>query len=165
MVKLPALRPKIFYSRTDEDEGNAGRDGALRRPRRVQRRNTLSEASRTRKYSAPARRGDAAARRPYRCQIFGLGRAASLLALVVLSFSSMVPISALAANARETNGHWSLQPLKAPVVPRTSNDTSPIDAYITARLATNGLALSPEADRATLIRRLSFDLIGLPPSP
>ncbi len=48
---------------------------------------------------------------------------------------------------------------------RTSDDTSPIDAYITARLATNGLALSPEANRATLIRRLSFDLIGLPPSP
>ncbi len=94
-----------------------------------------------------------------------LSRAASLLAFMVLPFSSIVPISALAANARETNGHWSLQPLKAPVVTRTSIDTSPIDAYITARLATNGLALSPEANRATLIRRLSFDLIGLPPSP
>jgi len=84
---------------------------------------------------------------------------------MVLSFSSIVPGSALAANAPETSGHWSLQPLQAPVVTRTSDDTSPIDAYITARLATNGLALSPEANRATLIRRLSFDLIGLPPSP
>src|SRR6185295_13962466 len=88
-----------------------------------------------------------------------LSRAASLLAFSVLSFSSIVPISALAANARETSGHWSLQPLKAPVVTRRSDDT--VDAYITARLATNGLARSPEADRATLIRRLSFDLIGL----
>ena len=43
--------------------------------------------------------------------------------------------------------------------------TSPIDSFIKARLATNGLALSPSADRATLIRRLSFDLIGLPPTP
>jgi len=94
-----------------------------------------------------------------------LSHAASLLAFTVLSFSSIVPISALAASARETSGHWSLQPLKAPVVTRTSDDTSPIDAYVTARLATNGLALSSEADRATLIRRLSFDLIGLPPSP
>src|SRR5438034_681328 len=94
-----------------------------------------------------------------------LSRAASLLASIALPFSSIVPISALAANARETSGHWSLQPLTAPVVRRTSDDTSPIDAYIIARLATNGLALSPEANRATLIRRLSFDLIGLPPSP
>ena len=71
-----------------------------------------------------------------------LSRAASLLAFIVLSFSSIVPISALAANARETSGHWSLQPLKAKVVTRTSDATSPIDVYITARLATNGLALT-----------------------
>ena len=43
--------------------------------------------------------------------------------------------------------------------------TSPLDSFILARLATNGLTLSPPADRATLIRRLSFDLIGLPPTP
>ncbi len=59
--------------------------------------------------------------------------------------------------------HWSLQPLKAPAVPGNAPDA--IDAFIRARLAKDGLALSPEADRATLIRRLSFDLIGLPPSP
>ncbi len=41
----------------------------------------------------------------------------------------------------------------------------PIDAFVLARLATNGLSLSPPADRVTLIRRLSFDLLGLPPSP
>src|SRR5690242_6698797 len=90
-------------------------------------------------------------------------RAASLLALVVLPF--IVPIGRLAAHGREANGHWSLQPLNAPVVPQTSAAISPIDAFITARLATNGLALSAEADRTTLIRRLSFDLIGLPPTP
>ena len=59
--------------------------------------------------------------------------------------------------------HWSLHPLRAPAVP--ADATNPIDAFIFARLAKDGLALSPQADRATLVRRLSFDLTGLPPSP
>ena len=42
---------------------------------------------------------------------------------------------------------------------------NPIDAFVLARLGEKGLCLAPEADRATLIRRLSFDLIGLPPTP
>src|SRR5439155_5138245 len=42
---------------------------------------------------------------------------------------------------------------------------NPIDAFIVARLQKEKLTLSPEADRRTLIRRLSFDLIGLPPTP
>ena len=64
------------------------------------------------------------------------------------------------------SGHWSLQPLHAMAVPGNSvNAIDAVDAFIGARLAKAGLALSPEADRATLIRRLSFDLIGLPPSP
>ena len=54
--------------------------------------------------------------------------------------------------------HWSLQPLRRPA-------DGDIDGFIKARLATDGLSLSPEADRATQIRRLTFDLIGLPPSP
>src|SRR5690606_9187717 len=41
----------------------------------------------------------------------------------------------------------------------------PIDFFVRDRLDREGLATSPEADRATLIRRLSLDLIGLPPSP
>jgi hypothetical protein len=42
---------------------------------------------------------------------------------------------------------------------------TPIDRFIAARLAEKGLHPSPEADRRTLIRRLSFDLVGLPPTP
>ena len=71
------------------------------------------------------------------------------------------PIDGKAVVARSE--HWSLQPLKPPAVPGNSPDA--VDAFILARLAREGLTLSPEADRVTLIRRLSFDLIGLPPSP
>lgn len=46
-----------------------------------------------------------------------------------------------------------------------SQTASPIDEFISARLAENGLMLSPEADRNTLVRRVALDLTGLPPSP
>ncbi|MCC6797237.1 MAG: PSD1 domain-containing protein [Candidatus Hydrogenedentes bacterium] len=59
--------------------------------------------------------------------------------------------------------HWSLKPLERPAIPGT--ETNPIDAFIHAKLAENNLAPSPEADRKTLIRRLYFDLTGLPPAP
>ena len=56
--------------------------------------------------------------------------------------------------------HWSVQPVKADF-----DNAASIDGFIKASLTTKGLAMSPEADRRTLIRRLSFDLTGLPPSP
>jgi hypothetical protein len=59
--------------------------------------------------------------------------------------------------------HWSLQEIKDSA--DVGKSPAAIDAFITARLAKDGLTLSREADRATLIRRLSFDLTGLPPSP
>ena len=59
--------------------------------------------------------------------------------------------------------HWSLQPLQLVEIPAVAPNA--IDAFVTVRLQKEGLALSVEADRATLIRRLSFDLTGLPPSP
>jgi mono/diheme cytochrome c family protein len=59
--------------------------------------------------------------------------------------------------------HWSLQPLVSPPVPDGS--PHPIDAFIRQRLTTAGLTPSPVADRRTLIRRLSYGLTGLPPTP
>ena len=58
---------------------------------------------------------------------------------------------------------WSFRPVKRPLEPPIG--ASGIDAFIGADLQKNGLSLSPEADRLTLLRRLSFDLTGLPPSP
>ncbi len=60
---------------------------------------------------------------------------------------------------------WSLQPLQRPAVPAIAGVTNPIDAFIRAKLAEKKLTPSPETDRRTLIRRLYFDLTGLPPKP
>ena len=49
--------------------------------------------------------------------------------------------------------------------PSASSAVNPIDAFIAAKLAENGLTRSPEADRRTLVRRLHFDLLGLAPTP
>lgn len=61
---------------------------------------------------------------------------------------------------------WSFQPPRRPPLPKPSERAdNGIDAFVLARLEREGLTLSPEADRATLIRRLSYDLLGLPPEP
>lgn len=65
----------------------------------------------------------------------------------------------------EYEGHWAFQtPLKAAVPEIPDAGSNPIDRFIAARLKAEKLAFSPEADRRTMIRRLSFDLTGLPPS-
>jgi hypothetical protein len=65
---------------------------------------------------------------------------------------------------------WALRPIARPPVPELAGDDrrrarNPIDAFILDRLRRTKLGPSPEADRRTLIRRLSFDLLGLPPTP
>lgn len=64
--------------------------------------------------------------------------------------------------------HWAYIPPKKTTPPTVADQawsTNPIDAFIRARLDAEKIAPSPEADRATLLRRLSLDLIGLPPTP
>ncbi|HMX27936.1 MAG TPA: DUF1549 domain-containing protein, partial [Blastocatellia bacterium] len=64
--------------------------------------------------------------------------------------------------------HWAFVPPVKPSLPQVQNKSWPkneIDYFVLARLEREGLQPSPEADRATLIRRLSFDLTGLPPTP
>jgi hypothetical protein len=64
--------------------------------------------------------------------------------------------------------HWAFGPPRRPAVPmvkESSGSRNPIDAFVRSRLERAGLPPSWEADRPTLLRRLSFDLTGLPPSP
>ena len=72
----------------------------------------------------------------------------------------------------EYQGHWSLLPVNEVLLPEVPNPlpvgvrvNNPIDRLIFAQLAERKLAPQPEADRATLIRRVTFDLTGLPPTP
>ncbi len=68
----------------------------------------------------------------------------------------------------EYEGHWAFQPLRDEAPPAVQNTAWPknaIDHFILAPLERAGLAPSPEADRATLLRRVALDLTGLPPSP
>lgn len=70
------------------------------------------------------------------------------------------------AGGAEFEGHWSYQPIRSPDVPTPIGSASTdIDRFIVAALEKNGLTLAPRLDRRALIRRASFDLIGLPPSP
>ncbi|HTN00391.1 MAG TPA: DUF1549 domain-containing protein, partial [Planctomycetaceae bacterium] len=64
--------------------------------------------------------------------------------------------------------HWAFQPVREPALPTVQNSSwpsSPIDAFVLALLERTGLTPSPRADRRTLIRRVTFDLHGLPPTP
>ncbi len=83
--------------------------------------------------------------------------------------SVLIVVLPLAAGEPEENW-WSLRPLERTAVPELSTDDSrwartPIDAFVAAQLRQHGLGPSAPADRRTLIRRLYFDLVGLPPSP
>ena len=73
-----------------------------------------------------------------------------------------------AADAKPQAKHWAFQkPVRPDVPPVTRKDwaRNPVDHFILARLEKEGLAPSPEADRHALIRRVSLDLTGLPPTP
>ena len=68
----------------------------------------------------------------------------------------------------EAPRHWSFQPVRRPTLPRVKDAAwikTPIDAFALAKLEAKGLAPSPPADPRTLIRRATFDLTGLPPTP
>ncbi|MCA9120150.1 MAG: PSD1 domain-containing protein [Planctomycetaceae bacterium] len=72
--------------------------------------------------------------------------------------------SGAAQNAKD---HWAFLPVQDPPIPATLSTPAvgnPIDAFVLKRLEEAGLRPSPEADRRTLIRRLSYSLTGLPPS-
>ncbi|MCO6455297.1 MAG: PSD1 domain-containing protein [Pirellulaceae bacterium] len=64
--------------------------------------------------------------------------------------------------------HWAYQPVREPPLPAVSHSAwvrNPIDRFVLARLEQAGVEPSPPADAATLLKRLHYDLVGLPPSP
>jgi hypothetical protein len=94
-----------------------------------------------------------------------------LLALLAGTLCADEPDSAKTASvaARSLPDDWAFQPLSRPPIPDSSDTNlaslNPIDAFIRAKLCEGGLAPSPQADKRTLLRRVCFDLIGLPPTP
>lgn len=97
-----------------------------------------------------------------------------LRGLLAIALAIGVPLPAPAENEPQSASSrpmewWSLRPLQRPSIPSVAPGEgqvkNPIDSFVLAKLAERQLSQSPEADRPTLIRRLYFDLIGLPPSP
>ena len=95
-----------------------------------------------------------------------------VMALLAAAEPSPAQSASSAAQAPSSNrpnpaAHWAYQPVRRPALPpvrAADRNGSPIDAFILAKLEAHGLALSPPADRRTLIRRASLDLVGLPPT-
>jgi hypothetical protein len=67
--------------------------------------------------------------------------------------------------SEEDRSHWAFQPVKRPAIPAEMATDHPVDALVRAQLKDSGLTMAPEADRRTLIRRVTLDLTGLVPSP
>src|SRR5437667_12622932 len=86
-------------------------------------------------------------------------------------FLALLALACVAVRTEERvvqskSDHWAFKPARRPAVPAVKNRhwaRNPIDQFVLAKLEAEGLAPSGEADRVTLIRRLSFDLTGLPP--
>ncbi len=72
-------------------------------------------------------------------------------------------------DAEKAAKHWAFQKITPPALPKVADPTrfvqNPIDQFVLAKLAENKLKPSPKADKQTLLRRLSYDLTGLPPNP
>jgi mono/diheme cytochrome c family protein len=78
------------------------------------------------------------------------------------------PAGADRLKLEDKRNHWSFQPLSTPIVPKPAHQAWPlndIDRFILVRLEKEGLAPTVAADRVALLRRVTFDLTGLPPTP
>lgn len=84
-------------------------------------------------------------------------------------------MEARAANGEKLSGltdkerlHWAYQPLSKPAIPVNKNQQwcrTPVDAFILQKLEEKGMVPAPDAEKETLLRRATYDLIGLPPAP
>ena len=98
-------------------------------------------------------------------RLVGLSILAAILLACALRGAAQGQYSDPALTPKDRD-HWSFRkPAKAVIPALTPPTANPIDAFIRARLALAGLKPAPEADRLTLIRRVTLDLTGLPPTP
>ncbi len=81
-----------------------------------------------------------------------------------ISPSQLATLKKWIAQGAEYQGHWAFIPPERPPLP-SSEPKHPIDKFVASDLATQKLSFSAEANRATLLRRLSLDLTGIPPTP
>jgi mono/diheme cytochrome c family protein len=80
----------------------------------------------------------------------------------------VAPVAPGRAITAEQRAYWAFQPVRKPAVPKVNHNDhvrSPIDAFLLARLEKEGLEPAPEASKLDLIRRVSYDITGLPPTP
>ena len=84
----------------------------------------------------------------------------------VLLVAALAVTAPSAADPAEDQAHWAWKKLEQPKVPvGEAQPTNPIDSFVRAKLKAAGLSPAPSASREQLIRRVTFDLTGLPPTP
>src|SRR3954471_12535134 len=97
-------------------------------------------------------------------------RVFSIAAVVVAALGGWAVLLRAEPVASKPADHWSLRPLVRPAIPPAPNEPNswartPIDNFVLHKLFEQKLTPSPAADKCTLIRRVTFDLTGLPPTP
>ena len=89
--------------------------------------------------------------------------------LAAYAFMLQMALQILLIHGEGIQTHWwAVQPVQRPAIPSLKNDTwsiNPIDQFVSRKLRSEALHPSPQAERSELIRRVYYDLIGLPPSP
>src|SRR5581483_2745260 len=88
--------------------------------------------------------------------------------IVFAALASVGPIFAAQPGHGFKQGNWPFRPLERPAAPSAADQEwaiNPIDQFILSELQKKGLQPNKPADKITLLRRVTFDLIGLPPTP
>ncbi|HEY8262607.1 MAG TPA: DUF1549 and DUF1553 domain-containing protein [Methylosinus sp.] len=106
--------------------------------------------------------------KPLRRSVLALLLSASTTVLAVADEPKPSPNGAAEPASRATRLHWAWQPIQRPPVPSVEKQQwvrSTLDAFVLSKIIANGLIPSPDADRATFIRRATLDVWGLIPTP
>src|SRR5262245_3921263 len=92
----------------------------------------------------------------------------NLLRNLILVAGTLPPLPGAPRDEPRGARHWAFQGLSQPIPPQVCDAgrvRTDVDRFVQAALEARNLTLGPDADRYTLLRRLSFDLTGLPPTP